>query len=184
MDARKPDITPETRVGALLEHYPEVEETLVAMSPEFRRLKNPILRRTLAKVANLRQVARIGDLPLGEVIMRLREAAGIGPVAPGAAFDTEDPSMSHPEPNAYLPRPDWAVVAPAKSLDARAMIEGGGHPLEAVMKDLAALPAGGVYELVTPFVPAPLIDVAKGRGFLAWSAPPEAGVFRTLFRRG
>lgn len=182
MNDRRIDITPETRVGALLATYPEVEETLVAMSPEFRRLKNPILRRTLAKVANLRQVAKIGDVPLGTLINRLREAAGMGPAAGATAPDKEDPSMSHPEPAAYMPRPDW-VAEPSKSLDARGMIEGGGHPLEAVMRDLAALPAGGVYELVTPFVPAPLIDVALGRGFESWSAPPDAGVFRTYFRR-
>ena len=126
--------------------------------------------------------SKIGDVPLGTLINRLREAAGMGPAAAASPTDKEDPSMSHDEPAAYLPRPDW-VVEPSKSLDARQMIEGGGHPLEAVMRDLAALPAGGVYELVTPFVPAPLIDVALGRGFEAWSAPPEAGVFRTYFRR-
>lgn len=182
MNDRRPDITPETKVGALLASYPEVEDALIAMSPEFRRLKNPILRRTLAKVANLRQVAKIGGVPLGALINRLREAAGMGPADTATAMDKEDPSMSHSEPAAYLPRPDW-VVEPSKSLDARQMIEGGGHPLENVMRDLAALPVGGVYELVTPFVPAPLIDVALGRGFEAWSAPPDAGVFCTYFRR-
>ncbi len=181
MNGQKFDITPETKVQALLEHYPEVEPALAEMSPEFRRLKNPILRRTLLKVANLRQVAKIGGVPLGALITRLREAAGMEPSDLTFALGKEAQSMSHDEPAVYLPRPDWAV-GPAKSFDAREVIEGGGHPLEIVMKDLAALPAGGVYELVTPFVPAPLIDVALGRGFEAWPAPPEAGVCRTWFR--
>lgn len=181
MHAPMSDITPETKVGTLLEQHPEVEETLISLSPEFRRLRNPILRRTIARVANLRQVARIGDIPLGTLISRLRAAAGMGPDPRTAAHDKEH-SMSHPEPDTYAPRPPWAGV-PAKTLDARALIDGGGHPLEQVMRDLATLGDGDVYELVTPFVPAPLIDVARGRGFEGWSAPPEDGAFRTYFRK-
>jgi hypothetical protein len=182
MNARRPDITPDTKVGALLEHYPEVEETLIGLSPEFRRLKNPILRRTLARIATLRQVARIGEVPLGTLITRLRDAAGMLPGGPGAGQEDEENSMSHSDPSAYAEKPDW-VGEPLKSFDAREIIEGGGHPLETVMKDLAALPDKGIYELVTPFVPAPLIDMARGRGFEAWSAPPDAGIYRTFFRR-
>jgi len=39
--------------------------------------------------------------------------------------------------------------------------------MQDVMRDLSQLRAGGVYELITPFVPAPLIDLAAGKGFAA-----------------
>ncbi|MHC4830644.1 MAG: DUF1858 domain-containing protein [Planctomycetota bacterium] len=42
-------ITPETKVAQLLQHYPELEETLIAMAPAFKKLRNPVLRRSVAK---------------------------------------------------------------------------------------------------------------------------------------
>ena len=48
MHRNKPLITPETKVGELLTHYPELEELLLQFSPAFATLKNPILRRTVA----------------------------------------------------------------------------------------------------------------------------------------
>ena len=37
---RRPDITPELRVGALLEAYPELETILVGIAPPFAKLRN------------------------------------------------------------------------------------------------------------------------------------------------
>ena len=69
-------ITPDVRVAQLLEVYPELEAVLVSLSPTFQALKNPVLRRTVAKVATLRQVASVGGIGLGILINRLREAVG------------------------------------------------------------------------------------------------------------
>ncbi len=80
--------------------------------------------------------------------------------------------------------PDWTQdETVAKSFDARGVIESGGHPMERVMKDLAGLTAGNVYELVTPFVPAPLVDLARAKGFEGYSYKDSPGVVRTRFRR-
>lgn len=40
-------ITPATKVVELLEARPELEPVLVAQAPAFRRLKSPVLRRTV-----------------------------------------------------------------------------------------------------------------------------------------
>jgi len=48
-------ITPETKLGELLERYPQLEQTLLDHSPAFAKLKNPLLRRTVAKVATLQR---------------------------------------------------------------------------------------------------------------------------------
>ena len=40
MHRNKPLITPETKVGELLTHYPELEELLLQFSPAFATLKN------------------------------------------------------------------------------------------------------------------------------------------------
>jgi hypothetical protein len=167
-------ITPDSKVGEMLEHYPQLEDTLLSISPAYKSLKNPVLRRTVAKVATLRQVARVGNVPLGLLISRLREAVG------------QEPAQSSEEPTEHGgTRPAWADPgAVARSFDARETIESGGHPMPRVMSDLAELKSDDVYVLITPFVPAPLIDLAAGKGFTAWSAREGPEVIRTYFKKG
>ena len=69
-------ITPETKVGALLEAYPGIDDVLIEWVPAFEKLKNPILRKTVAKVATLQQAARIGGVSTRDMVRKLREATG------------------------------------------------------------------------------------------------------------
>lgn len=169
----RPPITPETKVGELLEHYPELEDVLIELSPSYKALRNPVLRRTVARVATLRQVAKVGDVALGTLIGRLRTAVGqAGGDEAGEASE------------AAGPRPDWAHPdAVTHTYDARETLEAGGRPMERVMADLARLQPGEVYEVITPFAPAPLVEMAEGRGFNAYSAWEGPELVRTYFRR-
>ncbi|GEJ55846.1 DUF1858 domain-containing protein [Anaeromyxobacter diazotrophicus] len=167
------DITPDSKLGALLERWPGLEVALLEISPHFQALRNPVLRRTVAKVATLRQVASVSGVPLATLIDRLRAAAGLPPLAVAAAGDA--PAASPP---AWL-----AGATPARTHDARAAIQAGEHPMQRVMADLAALAPGEAYELVTPFVPAPLLDLARAKGFESYSAAEGEGLVRTWFRR-
>jgi len=51
------------------------------------------------------------------------------------------------------------------------------------MADLAALGDAQVYQLLTPFVPAPLVDLAREKGFLSFSVVEADGLVRTYFRK-
>lgn len=166
-------INPDSRVGDLLDRWPGLEEVLIELSPRYRALKNPVLRRTIAKVATLRQVSAVGGVPLALLIDRLRAAAGLAPMA-----------VSEEEGGAAAERPPWAAeAASTRRRDARAAIEAGEHPLPQVMADLATLGEADVYELVTPFVPAPLVDLAREKGFATFSVSEGEGLVRTWFRR-
>lgn len=172
-DDRAADITPDARVGDLLERWPHLEAVLIELSPRYRALGNPVLRRTVAKVATLRQVSRVGGVPLATLIERLRAAVGLAPLA-----------VTGGEPGAEGERPPWAVEpAVTQRHDARAAIEAGEHPLPKVMADLATLGDADVYELVTPFVPAPLVDLAREKGFASFSVSEGDALVRTYFRR-
>lgn len=52
-------INPKTKVLKLIETYPELEEVLIGYVPAFQKLKNPILRNTVAKITTLQQAASI-----------------------------------------------------------------------------------------------------------------------------
>ena len=70
-------ITPTTKVAGLLESWPELEPVLVAQAPAFRRLKNPVLRRTVARVATLEQAAGVGGVAVRDLVAALRRAGEI-----------------------------------------------------------------------------------------------------------
>lgn len=69
-------ITPKTKVYDLLEAYPGLEQLLVETIPPFNKLKNPVLRNTVARITTLQQAAPIGNIKTEDLINMLRKAVG------------------------------------------------------------------------------------------------------------
>ncbi|MHB8793326.1 MAG: DUF438 domain-containing protein [Thermoleophilia bacterium] len=65
------EISPKTRIDALLSCYPFLLEFFLAKSPKYKLLKNPVSRKTVGKVASLAQVASIGDLDLDQLLLEI-----------------------------------------------------------------------------------------------------------------
>lgn len=165
-------ITPETKVGALLEAYPELEETLIALAPEFAKLRNPILRRTVAKVATLEQAARVGGLSAREVVSKLRAAAG-QPALDGIT-----------ECAATQATPPWLDARRVEcTLDADTILASGEHPLGRVRQCLATLPPGGIVCLSSSFRPEPLIAALSAAGVAVYATETAPGRHLTYFTR-
>jgi DUF438 domain-containing protein len=76
-------LKPADKLDPLLERYPFLLEFLAGYSPKFGKLRNPLLRKTVGKVATLDQIARMGDVPVGRLLeavaAEIREKTG-GPV--------------------------------------------------------------------------------------------------------
>ncbi|MGA8892303.1 MAG: DUF2249 domain-containing protein [Anaeromyxobacteraceae bacterium] len=71
-----------------------------------------------------------------------------------------------------------------KRLDARPLRAQGIHPVEEVLRDLAALAPGDAYELVTPHVPGPILEKAAAIGVRGSTAQLGPDEFVTTFTRG
>jgi hypothetical protein len=167
-------IHPSTRVAQLLDAYPELEEVLIRMAPPFKKLKNPILRKSVAKVATLKQAAIAGRLDLSSMINQLRNAVG------QASLDTME-TISEED---YLgTAPGWFNQScVANSIDDRA----GGSDEMAINRVLNLLKGLGerqVVELTTTFLPAPGIDAARKKRLLTWTVREEEELYRTYFTR-
>jgi len=61
-----------TKLDDLLKRYPFLLEFLAGLSPRFARLRNPIMRKTIGRVATLQQIAGFGDLPLPELLLKIQ----------------------------------------------------------------------------------------------------------------
>jgi len=149
-------ISPKTRVGELLDAYPGLEEVLMAMSPAFEKLKNPVLRKTVAKVATLHQVSKVGGVNIDEMIRILRKSSG----QPETEYLAED-QVSH---NSELP--EWYDKAKIiEKFDATPIINSGESPMKEILHRAALLKPGEIFELQTPFTPAPIIDMLHAKKF-------------------
>ncbi|MCB0823637.1 MAG: DUF1858 domain-containing protein [Bacteroidales bacterium] len=163
-------ITPKTKIAELLKAYPELEDVLIDIAPAFKKLKNPVLRRTIARVTTLQQAASVGDVPVDVIVNKLRGIVGqetLDDVESGGEYGGETPAW-------------FSKDKITKSFDARETIAQGGHPLGDVMGDLHHW-EDGIYELITPFLPAPLIDKVKEQGFKAWTKKENESLFRNYF---
>jgi hypothetical protein len=158
----------------MLERHPQLEDVLIETVPPFAKLRNSVLRKTVAKVTTLRQAAAVGGVELSELLSILRKAVGEqSPVDLEASGGHE---RSEP--------PEWFTPdRVAQSLDARPMLDAGRQPMSDVMTNLKSLKDGEIYELITPFVPAPLIEMAQSQGFTTWWIRKEEDVIRTYFIR-
>ena len=172
MENKNFTITPDTKVGVLLNNHPELEDILIEMAPEFKKLRDPVLKETIAKITSLRQVAQIGKVSLTDMINKLRTEAGIQ----GEDNFNEELSTD------LSAKPDWFDESKiVKKLDAREMLEAGEHPVNKVLTDVKDLEKGRIYELITPFMPVPLIESVKSKGFQAWSYQDKPDVVRSYF---
>jgi hypothetical protein len=69
-------ITPKTKVAELIDAYPQLEQVLISYVPAFEKLRNPVLRRTVARITTLQQAAVIGGANVEDLINHLRKEVG------------------------------------------------------------------------------------------------------------
>jgi len=150
-------ITPKTKVLHLIETYPQLEEVLIQYAPAFKKLKNPALRKTVAKIATLQQAAAIGNVKVEDLINHLRKEVGQDLFAgdSGTTYITK--------------KPNWFSGELIETeFDAKEMLAAGEQPVNQVIADLNNMKIGKIYKLLAPFLPAPLIDKASSLNIKHW----------------
>jgi hypothetical protein len=167
-------ITPKTKIYDLLEAYPQLEETLISSAPEFKKLQNPVLRKTITRITNISQAAIIGNLNVEELVNRLREKAGQSTISQiddsGHRYITECPGWFQKD----------AVV---NSIDIREMLNKGEQPVHEVLAAAKKLNENEILEIIAPFIPAPLLDKTIGLEYRHWLDKKSETEYRVYFRK-
>ena len=163
-------ITPKTKVLQLIESYPQLEDVLIEYVPAFKKLKNPVLRKTVARIATLQQAASIGNVKVEDLINRLRKEVGQDNFSESAGNDYN------------YHQPVWFDEKKIDTkFDVREMLAAGEHPVNQVIADLNKMQPGSIYKLIAPFLPAPLIDKASSLQAEHWIVKENEGVFVIYF---
>ncbi|HDY75231.1 MAG TPA: DUF1858 domain-containing protein [Candidatus Marinimicrobia bacterium] len=165
------DITPKTKLMEILNAYPELEEKVIAMAPPFKNLKNPILRKTVGKLATLAKVAHIGGLDVREFVNDLRSEVGLAPLEGEVTDDSFQLSAT---------APDWIKGEPKHIVDGTAMLDAGEHPLNRVNELMSEISPGEHILLKTNFIPLPMIDAMKKQNYKVYHTENEGNQHQTF----
>ena len=169
--ANKIDINPSTKVNDLLNAYPELEETLIGIAPPFKKLKNPMLRKSVAKVATLKHISAVGGIPLTELIEKLQIATGQS--VTGRSFEDEE---------YYSEKPDWFLAERITvSINEEHLEDQDKMTLVAILEKAKDVKKGEIIELVTGFLPAPGIDTMRAKGYSVFTEKGDDGLTRSYF---
>jgi len=166
-------ISPKTRVGELLDVYPELEPILMKLAPAFKKLKNPVLRRTVVKVATLQQAAAVGNVSLSVIINTLRSEVG------QAIFDDKGiPAEINDVEPPWFDKEKIEV-----RYDASPIIDSGQNPMQEILENLGNTSQNGIFMLITAFVPAPIIELIRKKGYVHYCLKKDENIIHTFFYR-
>jgi uncharacterized protein (DUF2249 family) len=163
----------EDKVSAVLARDAGLVEVFVAVSPAFQRLRNPALRRVMARLVTVEQAARVAGVDaqhLVDALNRALAAAGadaapppadaplpppVGTASGGVARDADASSSTAPP---AVP-PDRII-----DLDVREDLRNGREPFSRIMAARRSMRADGALRVRALFEPAPLYDVMARQG--------------------
>jgi uncharacterized protein (DUF2249 family) len=168
------------RISTVLARDERLLEVLVAAAPAFKKLQNPLLRKTMSKLATVEQAARIAGLDAADLLARLNGAlAGEPPrdVRPIGAARAAPPQEAVPA--ALLDVPPERIV----DLDVREELRAGREPFRLIMSAAGRVDGGGVLRLRAIFEPAPLYPVLGRQGFSHFTEQLGADDWRVWFWR-
>lgn len=185
-------------VYSVVTKYPELRDVLKDAGPKFKRLDNPVMFNTVARVTSLEQAAKIGGVYLRELLYRLNEVIGLGreylaaeKAAIGDALKSGkgmaravEAASKHaaagkgPEADTI---PGWIEKAAAfPRLDVRF---DGADPFDRVSKIAEGTKPGGGFILIQSFEPIPMVRYLAGRGFESYTYRKTADEFWIYFMK-
>jgi len=167
------EITLDTKIADLLNEYEGMKDILIQINPKFKKLNNPVLRRTLAKIAGVKQAAVVGGMDPIDLLNQLREAVGQAPMKQ-LTVSTESETEEAPE---------WIQKVPTVTLNANSILEEERNPLAELRKAMKALENGEIVVIKSDFRPEPLIDEMQKAGHDVYSLEMSPEHFVTYIKK-
>ncbi len=162
----------QTTVAELLNNYEGMKDILIDINPKFKKLNNPVLRRTLAKVATVKQAAIVGGMDADELLNKLRVAVGQTPLK-----TKQDIKVSKTEKE-----PDWIKTEPKETLDVGELLKNEINPLAVTFNKIRHYKGNELLLLISDFKPEPLIEEIEKKGFEVYCKEVNDKLFKTFIK--
>lgn len=168
-------INEQTKIAALLKHHPDALETIITISPDFKKLRNPILRKLMAGRTNIAMASKIGGCQPEDFFKAL---APLGfETDANRTVVTKDEIEKKPIPEALKKIPSDKIVR----FDVRDMLAGGADPLKEIQQKIKDLQPDEALQIINTFEPVPLIKLLEKQGFQYYVDPISEQQIDTYF---
>ncbi len=168
------EITLDTKISDLLNDYKGMKDILIEINPKFKKLNNPILRKTLAKVAGVRQAAIVGGMDPVELLNKLRVSVGQEPI---------DLQEIGDDKNIVEDAPMWIEQEPRVTIDANELLDNEKNPLAEALKMIKSLNNEDLLLIDSDFRPEPLIDELKKAGYSTYCKELNSNRYKTFVKK-
>ena len=162
-------ITAETKISEIIRMNPDSIDVIATINKNFKKLKNPILRKLLASRVSISDAAKIGGTTPDVILDRL---SSIG-------FEVE--RSTDPESDISAGKEFSTANFKIIELDVRATLKNGIDPFKDIMKSVKALSDNEALKVINTFEPIPLIKILEEKGFNAQVTRKGQDIVETLF---
>jgi len=154
-------ITKDWKVAKVLDTYPETLDAFLEVSSHFSKLKNRVLRKTIARRVTLDQAARVGGVDLNTLLVKLNKKAGCATEKENTPmYDIDEETMKNKTAKEHK-----IPSLKEKNLDVRPIIESGTDPFKSIMKTVKEMNDNEMLHLINSFEPVPLYSVMQKKGY-------------------
>jgi len=168
-------INANTKIAALLKHHPDALEAIVTLSPDFKKLRNPVLRKLMAGRTSIAMAAKIGGCAPQDFFDKLKPLGFVADTTQAAAEEIIEEKKLVPS---FLKALKTEQIV---TLDVRAMLASGNDPLKLIQQKVKDLHQGQVLQIINTFEPTPLIKLLEKQGFETYVKAAENNIVETYF---
>lgn len=158
------------RVSKVLERDESLVEVFASLSPAFEKLRNPGMRKVMARLVTVEQAARMAHVDADELVRRLNGGAPAGDDDGDGAQASATPRHADDDRTATAPAALRAITWDRiVTVDVREDLRAGREPFSRIMAARRTVPPGGALCVRAIFEPVPLYAVMKRQGFEHWT---------------
>lgn len=168
-------IRKDDRVASVLARDPGLLEVFVQASPAFERLRNPVMRRTMARLVTVEQAARIANIDTDAFLAKLNHQSGASPMVEAGSSD----APTNIAPEGLLSTPSSRI----EDLDVREDLRRGIEPFTTILSAVRSVGPDQVFRLRAIFEPVPLYGVLAKQGFAHYTERFADDDYRVWFYR-
>lgn len=170
-------INSQTKIAALIKHHPDALEAIITISPDFKKLRNPILRKLMAGRTSISMASKIAGCEPEDFFEKLKP---LGFETDSSVPAEEEAVVPQKSLRQFVKDIEAAHIVP---LDVRAMLSEGNDPLKLIQQTVKELQQGQVLKIINTFEPTPLIILLEKQGFESFVDVVEKDQIETYFYR-
>jgi len=171
-------INENTRVSELIKFNEDAIDAIASINKMFKKLKNPVLRKVLAKRVSISDAAKVGGAKVEDFYKVLKP---LGFESETIDFEKNNkPNTQYKFNTMDINKIDPATIV---ELDVRDEIAGGSDPFATIMDAVKKLPEGKTLKLINVFEPIPMINKLNKKGYESFVDNSQPGMVITYFHK-